>query len=112
MPMTDELSTSVSPRPEDVGLIRLSATDNVLIATRDLRPGRCATASGEVVDLALPVPLGHKVASKGLQPGDKVVRYAMAIGSATAPIAVGEWVHTHNLASDYIQTFAHRGGEE
>ena len=52
------------------------------------------------------------MASQVLERGEKVIRYAMAIGSATAPIAAGEWVHTHNLASDYIQTFAHRGGEQ
>jgi hypothetical protein len=97
--------------PVAIGLIRLAANDNVLIATRDLQPGRCSTASGEIVRLSSTVPLGHKVASRVLEPGDKVVRYAMAIGSATAPIGAGDWVHTHNLASDYIQTFAHRGGE-
>ena len=26
------------------------------------------------------------------------------------PIPAGAWVHVHNLASDYIATFAHRGG--
>jgi len=108
--MPDDVRRPGSP-PAEVGLIRLAATDNVLIATRDLRPGRSATASGEVVDVTSPVPLGHKVASQALEQGDKVVRYAMVIGSATAPIAAGDWVHTHNLASDYIQTFAHRGGE-
>jgi hypothetical protein len=35
----------------------------------------------------------------------------MPIGSATRPIAAGAWVHTHNLASDYIRTFDHRGGD-
>jgi altronate dehydratase small subunit len=93
-----------------VGLIRLAAVDNVLIATRDLDPGPCATASGEVVDIGSAVALGHKVASRDLERGEQVVRYAMSIGSTTAPIGAGEWVHTHNLTSDYIQTFAHRGG--
>jgi altronate dehydratase small subunit len=102
---------SAAMSPVEIGLIRLAAADNVLIATRDLGPGRCATAGGEIVDVSSSVLLGHKVASHTLERGDKVVRYAMAIGSATAPIAAGEWVHTHNLASDYIQTFAHRGGE-
>jgi altronate dehydratase small subunit len=109
--MTDHVDSSAHPQ-SGVGLIRLAAADNVLVATRDLEPGRWATSAGESVDLAVAVPLGHKVASRHLAPGDKVVRYSMAIGSATAPIAAGEWVHTHNLTSDYIQTFAHRGGEE
>ena len=97
--------------PAEVGLIRLAADDNVLIATRDLPPCQYATGSGEVVTLTSTVSLGHKVASQTLDPGDNVVRCGMAIGSATAPIDPGDWIHTHNLASDYIQTFAHRGGE-
>ena len=96
--------------PVEVGLIRLGATDNVLIATRDLQPGRWATAAGEIVDVTSPVQLDHKVAAQALAPGAKIVRHGMAIGSASTPIAAGDWVHTHNLASDYIQTFAHRGG--
>jgi len=108
--MPDDVRRSDAPQVE-IGLIRLAATDNVLVATRDLLPGRWATASGETVDLTSEVPLGHKVACRALEPGAKVVRYAMAIGSATTSIAPGDWVHTHNLASDYIQTFAHRGGE-
>jgi altronate dehydratase small subunit len=94
-----------------LGLIRLGDADNVLIATRDLTPGLWATSSGEVVDVASMVPLGHKVASRRIERADKVVRYSMGIGSATEPISAGERVHTHNLASDYIQTFGHRGGE-
>jgi altronate dehydratase small subunit len=108
--MPDDVRRSGMP-PVEIGLIRLAPTDNVLIATRDLPPGSWATAAGEIVDLTSAVPLGHKVASRALEPGAKVVRYAMAVGSATAPIAAGDWVHTHNLASDYIETFAHRGGE-
>jgi hypothetical protein len=108
--MPDDVRRSGRPSAE-VGLIRLAAGDNVLIATRDLGPGRYATSAGEIVDLTSTVPLGHKVASCTLERGDKVVRYAMSIGSATTPISAGDWVHTHNLASDYIQTFAHRGGE-
>jgi hypothetical protein len=35
----------------------------------------------------------------------------MPIGSTTSAVRAGEWMHTHNLASDYIATYAHRGGE-
>jgi hypothetical protein len=44
-----------------------------------------------------------------LAEGDNV--FGMPIGSATRPIAAGAWVHTHNLVSDYIRTFDHRGGD-
>ena len=43
---------------------------------------------------------GPKYARGPLNPGDTVVKYGIPIGHATAPIATGEKVHTHNLASN------------
>ena len=94
-----------------VTLIRLAEGDSVLVAARDLEPGPHRTSGGDTVVTREPVALGHKVAARDLAPRERVVRAGMAIGSATRLIRAGEWVHTHNLASDYITTFAHRGGE-
>lgn len=92
-------------------LLVLAAGDDVAIAARDLDPGPRRTSDGRTVDLTGPVPLGHKVALRDLDPGEHVVRHGMSIGSATTGIRRGDWVHTHNLASDYLATFAHRGGQ-
>lgn len=91
-------------------LVVLAADDDVAIAARDLEPGRHLTSDSRWVEVTEPVRLGHKVAVRSLGPGERVVRYGMPIGSTTAAVAAGAWVHTHNLASDYIATFAHRGG--
>lgn len=92
-------------------LILLQEGDDVLVAARDLDPGPHRTSSGATVELGEPVGLGHKVAARDLAAGEHVVRAGMSIGSTTRPVAAGAWVHTHNLASDYIVTFAQRGGE-
>ncbi len=92
-------------------LIRLADGDNVVIAARDLEAGVHRTSAGTLVDLREPVRLGHKVAAHDVARGEHVVRAGMSIGSATADIRAGDWVHTHNLTSDYIATYAHRGGE-
>jgi len=97
----------VTPR---VGLIRLSELDNVLISAADLEPGVHATADGETVEVVDRVALGHKVAARAIADGERIVRGGMPIGSATSTIPVGRWVHTHNLRSDYLPTFAQRGG--
>jgi altronate hydrolase len=55
--------------------------DDVAVALRDL-PG---------------VPRGHKVAVRDLAQGAPVRKYGQVIGVATAPVATGEHVHTHNL---------------
>ena len=47
---------------------------------------------------------------RGLAPGDKIVKYGAPIGSTTCAIAAGEHVHTHNLRSDYLPTFARGEG--
>lgn len=45
-------------------------------------------------------PRGHKVALKAIANGENVVKYGFPIGHATADIAEGEWVHSHNLATN------------
>lgn len=93
-------------------LVRLADSDNVLIVAESLAAGEEVDVRGERIAVAQAVELGHKVAATQIHSGDKVIRFGMPIGSATVDIAPGEWVHTHNLKSDYLRTFDHRGGEE
>ena len=94
-----------------VTLILLADGDDVVIAARDLEAGVHRTSAGHLVTVREPVRLGHKVAARDIAKGEHVVRAGMSIGSATTAIHAGGWIHTHNLASDYIATYAHRGGE-
>lgn len=86
-------------------LLLMSLDDNCLIARVDLKAGDTVTIDGQAVTLPAAVHLGHKLARRALAPGEKVLRYGAIIGSATAPIAIGEHIHTHNLESDYIPTY-------
>ncbi len=43
----------------------------------------------------------HKIALAPIPLGGAVIKYGCAIGRATRPIEVGEWIHLHNLASNY-----------
>lgn len=45
-----------------------------------------------------PVPMGHKIARHALTAGAPVRKFGQVIGNATAPIALGAHVHSHNLA--------------
>lgn len=84
------------------GAIRLSPDDNVVVAARSLTAGEAIAIDGIVLTLAGEVALGHKIALVPLEKGDKVLKYGMSIGSMTAPAAAGEWVHMHNMESDYM----------
>ena len=67
--------------------IRLHEADGVVIARMALPPGT-EVAPGIVT--AQRVPPGHKVATRGHNPGEAVRRYGQIIGFATQPIAPGD----------------------
>ena len=75
--------------------VRLHAADNVVVTRIDLLPG--ITLSDEKVDALAQVPAGHKIATAAIAKGEAVRKYDQIIGFATADIAPGEHVHTHNV---------------
>ncbi|MFV0382747.1 UxaA family hydrolase [Paracoccus sp. (in: a-proteobacteria)] len=86
------------------GLLRLAASDNVLVATGPAGPGPAHVNGGDPITLLAAVTLGHKVAARDIARGEKILKYSVPIGSATADIAAGEHVHIHNMKSDYTAT--------
>jgi len=57
------------------------------------------SATPEDATLACDVPLGHKIAVQRIAAGQPVHKFGQLIGFATAEIAPGQWVHSHNLAN-------------
>jgi hypothetical protein len=86
---------------DDPRFLRLGPDDNVLVARADVPAGERVTVGDETVVLERMIPRGHKIASRPIGQGEKVMKYGAPIGSATAAIRPGEHVHLHNLASDY-----------
>lgn len=82
--------------------IRCHPADGVGIALADLAPGEVVALAGEPCTLRGAIPRGHKFALQPHAPGDVVRRYGEAIGCATAAIATGEHVHSHNLATALV----------
>ena len=83
-------------------LILLHPDDNILICAAAISAGALVDIDGRTCRAVADVPVGHKVARRQLQAGEKVLRYGIAIGTMTSAAAPGEHVHRHNLASDYI----------
>lgn len=83
--------------------IMLHSDDGVATALRPLKAGETIRLRrGEQVEqlrAAEDIPLCHKLAVKDHAAGDTVLKYGEAIGRASADIAVGHWVHVHNLKS-------------
>ena len=94
------MNRSTSPAP----LVHLAAEYNVGVAVRALAPGEKLKVGRTAVTAVEPIPSGHKIALRPIAAGEKVLKHAAAIGSATRAIAPGEHVHVHNLGSDYLPT--------
>ena len=95
--------------------IAISDQDNVATALEALEPGRVLEIAGQQVTVGAPIPRGHKIALRAIRAGEAVIKYGSPIGTATADIAAGAHVHTHNVASargrgDLGRTVPHEPG--
>lgn len=89
---------------DDARLILLHPNDNVLICVRQIEVGDILPASGGTIAAREGITIGHKIARSPLNAGEKIIKYGAPIGSMTADAATGEWVHMHNMKSDYISS--------
>lgn len=91
---------------DDPRLLRLSPEDNVAVLKANVEAGEEIMIDGRAYRLAHAVAYGHKLAVKPIPKGATVRKYGAPIGSATADIAVGDYVHVHNMKSDYIANYS------
>lgn len=80
--------------------ILISEKDNVAVALRPLEQGATVNLDGCQVTALENIPQGHKISVRPIGKGKDVVKYGFPIGHATKEIAMGSWVHTHNMATN------------
>ncbi len=73
--------------------IQIHPNDNVAVALHAIAKG----TEFQGVKANSDIPQGHKMALRALENGDQVMKYGFSIGHATAAVAPGDWVHTHNM---------------
>ena len=86
-------------------LLRIHRADNVLIVVRSVKPGDREVIDGQDIVFTQEIAIGHKVAARDIQAGEKVYKCGVPIGSAKEKVPVGGHIHLHNLKSDYIATY-------
>ncbi len=94
--------------------LRIHPLDNVAVALEPVAAGEKVCVEGARVTAAEDIQRGHKLALSAIAPGEPVVKYGCPIGLATAPIAPGMWVHTHNVRtglSEHMEYAYHPGAE-
>ncbi len=83
--------------------LQIHPADNVAVALHPAEAGDgFAGASAREM-----IPQGHKMALRPIRAGEAVVKYGCAIGVAAKDIAVGDWVHVHNVRTGLSETAAY-----
>jgi altronate dehydratase small subunit len=95
----------------DRRLVLLAPEDNCVVVARALAAGDRVEIDGDDLAIDSAVTIGHKLARRPIALGEKVIKYGANIGHATAAISAGAHIHTHNLDSDYIQTYTLAPGQ-
>ena len=88
----------------DRRLVLLAPDDNCVVVAQPLAADDSVEIDGVRFVVGNAIAMGHKLARRSIARGETVLKYGAAIGHATVPVAPGDHLHTHNLASDYIPT--------
>ena len=100
----------MSDAAKAIDVLQIHASDNVCVATRPLTANTWITCGSVRFKLDQDVTLGAKLALGPLAAGTKILKFGEPIGTLTQAVALGGYIHTHNLKSDYLHT--HERGEQ
>jgi altronate hydrolase len=82
--------------------MQVHAADTVAVALRPLQAGEQVSLGKSTSLVVEDIPQGHKFALKAHEADDRVVKYGLPIGRASAAIALGAHVHSHNLVTALV----------
>lgn len=92
-------------------VFQIDAKDNVATALTEIPKGEKAEIIGEssARDIVAQdaIPVGHKIALRNIQKDEPIWKYGVVIGSASACIGQGSWVHLHVMHSNYDERSSH-----
>lgn len=85
--------------------VKINSRDNVVIPLQPFSKGKVLVVDGAEITLLQDIERGHKVALTAIKAGEDIIKYGYPIGVATADIAIGEHVHTHNVKTKLHDVF-------
>ncbi|KAJ50289.1 altronate dehydratase small subunit [Clostridium tetanomorphum] len=78
--------------------------DNVATTVKDLKKDQEILVDifgvEKKIRLNEDIPFGHKFAIKDIKEHSEIIKYGEEIGQATKNIAIGDYVHVHNVVSE------------
>lgn len=88
--------------------LRVAERDDVAIALEAIAAGTMVRVGTSNRLVSEAIPKGHKFALHAIAAGESVHKFGFPIGRASADIADGAWVHSHNLATRLAGTSEYR----
>jgi len=85
--------------------IVMDSRDNCATALTTLSKGTVIHSADRVVRLNHDIAIGHKLAITDIPSDDLVIKCGQTIGRATQDIALGDWIHSHNIRSVSMEAF-------
>lgn len=85
---------------------QIDRRDNVATLLDDVEPGPVQVLGDtaiEHLEACERIAEGHKIALRDLAEAEAIIKFGVAIGSASEPITAGGWVHLHNCRSNFDQ---------
>jgi altronate hydrolase len=84
--------------------VQLHSNDDVVISLEGIQKGQSLqiqTKDRGMIHIKArdDIPKGHKMLVNPVKRGEDVIKFGYSIGKAKEDLPIGDWVHTHNLAS-------------
>jgi altronate hydrolase len=89
-------------KPNDKFII-MHNVDNCATSLKEIPQDTIISFEGKIIKILQNISLGHKFALVDIKKGDYIKKYGEIIGVATNDITMGEWIHTHNIKSYYLE---------
>ncbi|GJM64233.1 altronate dehydratase family protein [Persicobacter diffluens] len=80
-----------------VNTLKVHASDNIIVALRDLNKGETVATAGASYLIKEVIPAKHKFAAKDFEVGDLIIMYGLVIGQAFQSIKAGELISVDNV---------------
>ena len=81
----------------------MNAEDNCATSLADIPKDEIIQIHEDQIKINHDITMGHKFALNDINQGDLIKKYGQIIGVATEKIKVGDWIHTHNIKSAYLE---------
>ncbi len=83
--------------------IIIDSKDNCATALEDIPQDAKIDLIDKIIKINHKISLGHKFAINNIEKEDYIIKYGEIIGIATEKISEGDWIHTHNIRSSYLE---------